>query len=98
MERRKLVAIMDPPGTQTGFGTVADAILPALSSEFDVTLFATGGYGDKFNIQTLDKWGVKDCQNTPEGNAHSYHLVDGVIKARDPEVIFIYKDTGSVLD
>lgn len=93
-----MVAIMDPPGTQTGFGTVASAILPALSKEFDITLFATGGYGDKTLSLPMAKYGVKDFQPTPEGNAHAYNLLDEVFNARNVDCTFIYKDTGSVCE
>jgi len=92
---KNLLYIGEPPTVNTGFGTVSKGILPYLAKEFKVTAFCVGGYG-KDCLTEIGKYGVTDAIITEPDNPHSLHMVDGILKQQQPDVIFIYKDTGSV--
>src|SRR5690242_2780647 len=95
--RKKCLLVCEPPNVNTGFGIVSRVLSKALSQEFDTTLFATGGKGNNVITQELfDTFKFKAVIPTYSDNAHGTSFFD--IKAREiePDVIYIYYDTGSV--
>lgn len=93
----KLLAIMEPPTVNTGFGTVAKAIIPALAKEFEIHLLAAGGYGDKcVTSELFEGYGVDQVIITGKDNVHGIPLIDPLLNNLNPKVIFSYYDVGSV--
>ena len=97
MEKKRILVVCEPPLANTGFGTVARAILPALARDFEITLHATGGYG-KLDNDSLKEFGVTAYQPTYPEDMHCIKAVDQIINTIRPHGVFSYYDSGSLYE
>lgn len=88
------------PLTQTGFGNVSAALLPAFTDRFAVAHLALGGTGmDRIRERQADLPGVWSIYPTTEQDISAHipgGLADLALTAWRPDVVFIMADPGQV--